>query len=97
MSNNITHNTNTVSPNSLGQIDKDTLIKAIKAIDGHLTEIANERQNIKDLIDSAADQINLDKKIIRKMARTYYNASFKSDSEETEVFETFYAALFPTS
>lgn len=74
--------------------DKETFVDAIKKIDDSLTRVRAERELIKTTIEDVADKIGLDKKLIRKMAKTYHNASFKMDVEDNNYFETLYKNVF---
>jgi hypothetical protein len=83
-----------VSVNSLSPEDREKLKVAIGKVDDSLTRVTAERELIKGTIDDLADQIGLDKKLIRKMAKTYHKASFSMDKEEFETFEEMYSTIF---
>ena len=83
-----------ISVNSLTPEDKEKLKVAVGKIDDSLTRVAAERDFIKTTIDDLADQIGLEKKVIRKLAKTYHKASFKMDKEEFENFEEIYTTIF---
>lgn len=83
-----------VSVNSLSPEDREKLKVAIGKVDDSLTRVTAERELIKGTIDDLADQIGLDKKLIRKMAKTYHKSSFTMDKEEFETFEEMYSTIF---
>jgi hypothetical protein len=83
-----------VSINSLSQEDREKLKAAINGIDGSLTRVAAERDYVKNVINDVSDQIGLDKKTIRRLAKTFHKASFKMDKEEQETFEEIYTEIF---
>ena len=71
--------------------------EVLKAIEKALQELSNsmtrqeaERDLIKDIINNVCEDHELDKKIIRKMARVYHKRSFTTEVQEHEEFEVLY-------
>jgi hypothetical protein len=71
-----------------------------KDIHGVLTEISNsmlriksEREYIKEAIDAAAEKYDMNKRILRKMAKVYHNNSFTDEVTEMEEFQALYESV----
>lgn len=86
----IGHNSNGVSANSLTTEQRKRLKGAIQELNDSLTRIAAERDFMKEAINDVSTELGIDKKVVRRMARTYFNASFNFEKEEQETFEQFY-------
>jgi len=80
--------------NSLTKEKQEKLKNAVKKIDDSLTRIIAERDHVKSVIEELNDSIGMDKKLIRKLAKTYHKASFKMEKEENETFEVLYDKLY---
>lgn len=90
----IGHNQNTTTDvNSLSSEQKQTLKKAIQELNDSLTKVAAEREFQSETIKEVASQLNLDKKLVRRLAKTYFKANFNTESEDNKVFEEFYTML----
>ena len=89
----IGHNKNYVSPNSLSNEDKKKLRNAIYAINDSMTRMAAERDLQKEAINELNDALGIDKKIIRKMAKTYFLANYNTVVEEEKNFQDFYDSV----
>lgn len=85
-----------VDVNSLTKEDREKLKATVKKIDDSLTRVAAERDFIKTSIEDLAAVVPLDKKLIRKLAKTFHKASFQMDQEENETFEELYSTLYTT-
>lgn len=91
---NIGHNQkNFVSVNSLSQIDKDKLKGTIKELNDSMTRVAAEKEFQKEAITKICDELGLDKKLIRRMAKVYFRANFNDEMEENKTFEDFYTII----
>lgn len=90
---NIGHNRTTVTVNSLNEQDKARLKNAIREMNDSMTRVAAERDLQKETIKTLHDELGLDKKMIRRMARTYYNANFSTEVEDNKSFEEFYSTV----
>ena len=69
---------------------KDNLRKSITEIADSLTRIAAERDLQKEIIKKISEELSIDKKIIRRMAKVYFNANFAQEVELDEEFEETY-------
>lgn len=86
----IGHNKNFVSVNSLSDNDRKKLKGSIQELNDSMTRVASEKELQKEIIGKVFDELGLDKKLIRKMAKTYFKANFNSEVEEQKTFEEFY-------
>lgn len=73
--------------------DQAKIKKAVTELSDSLTRIAAERDLQKSILDEMKEKLDMDKKILRKMAKTYYNDSFDKDLTEHEKFETLYKSI----
>ena len=84
------HNRNFVSVNSLSDNDRKKLKGAIQELNDSMTRVAAEKELQKEAITKICDDLGLDKKLVRKMGKTYFKANFNSEVEEQKTFEEFY-------
>ena len=84
------HNRNFVSVNSLSDNDRKKLKGAIQELNDSMTRVAAEKELQKEIITKICDDLGLDKKLVRKMGKTYFKANFNSEVEEQKTFEEFY-------
>jgi len=89
----IGHNKPFVSPNSLSNEDKKKLKNVIYALNDSMTRVAAERDLQKEAISEIFDELGIDKKIVRKMAKAYFMANYNSVVEEEKNFQDFYDAI----
>lgn len=63
---------------------------ALQEISNSMTRIDAERDFIKEAINNVAEEHELSKKIIRKMARVYHKQNFREEQSTHEEFEILY-------
>lgn len=63
---------------------------AIREIDVAMTQIDNQKDQIKQIIDDIHDELDIEKKLIRKMGKVYHKQNFANVKIENGEFETFY-------
>ena len=63
---------------------------AVIEISDSLTRIASERALIKSIVDEKAEGFGLEKKVLKKMATTWFKDSFSKDVAESEDFAAIY-------
>lgn len=85
---------NTASAENLTEELKKKLKDAIKEMSDSYLRIESERELQKQILDTVSEEIGVDKKIIRKMARTYHKQDFELVREEHETFEASYESVF---
>ena len=84
---------NFVSVNSLSDNDRKKLKGAIQELNDSMTRVAAEKELQKESITKICDDLGLDKKLVRKMGKTYFKANFNSEVEEQKTFEEFYEII----
>ena len=93
---NIGHNNPTVTVNSLSDADKKKLRNAINELNDSMTRVAAERDLQKETIIKVFEDLGVDKKLVRRMAKAYYQANFQSEVEENKNFEEMYDVVMKT-
>jgi gamma-glutamylcysteine synthetase len=72
--------------------DKDKLFGVIKELSNSMTRVDGEKSFQKEAITAAAEEHGIEKKLLRKLAKTYHKQNFteeKTVAEEfTELYET---------
>lgn len=63
---------------------------AIREIDIAMTQIDNQKDQIKQIISDIHDELDIEKKLIRKMGKVYHKQNFANVKIENGEFETFY-------
>lgn len=89
----IGHNKNYVSINSLSVEEKKKLKNTILELNDSMTRMAAERELQKQAIDEIFDQLGVEKKIVRRMAKVYYKANYSTETEEENMFRDFYEGV----
>ena len=89
----IGHNQSNVNINSLSTEQKQQLKKTIQELNDSMTRAAAERELQKEGINDISEKLGLDKKLVRRLAKTYFKANFNQESEENKTFEEFYTVL----
>ena len=92
----IGHNHPTVTVNSLSTEDKKKLRGAINELNDSMTRTAAERDLQKETINEGFEELGVDKKVVRRMAKAYYKANFNEEIEENKNFEEMYDVVMKT-
>lgn len=87
---------NFVSINSMTTVDRRKLKSAIIELNDSMTRISAENDLQKDVLNNVAEEIGLDKKLVKRLAKTYYKSNFNVEAEENKNFEEFYTILLTT-
>jgi hypothetical protein len=69
---------------------QDKLKKVINEISDSMTRIEAERDLIKESVKRVSEETVVEKKLIRKMAKTFHKNSFESDVTEQRDFESIF-------
>lgn len=64
--------------------DRKKLLNAIKEIDNSMVRVSAERDFQKDAITAIADELDLEKKYVRKLASIYNKQNMSQVQQETE-------------
>lgn len=70
--------------------DRKVVKDAIIEISYSMTRIANERLQIKDIVDSISEKFSIPKPLIKKSARVYYKDSINDEVVDHEAFLSLY-------
>jgi hypothetical protein len=79
-----------------GTLD-ETQLKALKGaideINVAFQQIQFQNNSIKDIVDATYDSLGVSKKLIKRMAKVYYNQSIQSEIDEFKDFEALFEAI----
>lgn len=89
----IGHNKPHVSVNSLSPEDKKKIKNAIVGLNDSMTRASAERDYQKETINNISQEVGLDKKIIRRMAKTFYKSNFSEEQDDNKNFEELYTVI----
>jgi ABC-type microcin C transport system permease subunit YejB len=84
------HNNPTVNISSLTEPERKRLKKAIMELNDSMTRVSAERQLQNDTIKALNEDLGIDKKLVRRMAKAYFKANFGEEVEENKAFEESY-------
>ncbi len=73
--------------------DRKKMKDVLTEISNSMIRIKSEREFIKEAIEEAAEKFEMNKKILRKMAKVYHNNSFTDEIMEMEEFQTLYESI----
>lgn len=74
-------------------VDQKRLLGAMKELSDSMTRVEAERDFQKEAIDSVAEELDLEKKYIRKLATIYHKQNMTQFKQENEEVETLYEIL----
>lgn len=83
--------------NELDNVGRDELKDAIIELSDSMTRAAAERELQKNTLEEISESLDLDKKLVRKMARVYYKSTFQQEKDAAEEFEAAYEEIFKTN
>jgi hypothetical protein len=89
----IGHNKPHVSVNSLSAEDKKKVKNAIVGLNDSMTRAAAERDYQKETVNNIAQEVGLDKKVVRRMAKTFYKSNFNEEQDDNKSFEELYTVI----
>ena len=78
---------------SLDEAQLKALKGAIDEINVAMQQIEFQNNAIKDIVDAAYDSLGVPKKIIKRMAKVYYNQSIQTEIDEFKDFEALFEAI----
>jgi 3-oxoacyl-[acyl-carrier-protein] synthase III len=87
------HNQQQRSVQGLTEEERKVFRKAIMELNDSMTRVGAERELQKETISELSNKLDIDKKLIRRMARTYFKANFNSEVQENTDFEEFYTTV----
>jgi hypothetical protein len=77
--------------------DKLKLEAALKDMATSMTRVAAERDLQKNVIGDICEELQLNKKVFRKLARVYYKQNFDDEVATHQEFETLYETVTQTN
>lgn len=86
----IGHNNPKVNITSLNDTERKKLKRAILELNDSHTRVAAERELQKETIETLYDELGVDKKLVRRMAKAYYKANFGEEIADNKAFEESY-------
>jgi ABC-type microcin C transport system permease subunit YejB len=86
----IGHNSTSVNVSSLNETERKRLKKGIMELNDSFTRVSAERDLQKEIITTLHDELGVDKKLLRRMAKAYFKANFGEEVEENKAFEESY-------
>lgn len=78
---------------NLSSADLKKLKDGIVEISNSLTRQEAEKDNIKSIVDELSDKLSIDKKLIRKLGKTYHKSNFNEEEEAFREFEDLFEAI----
>jgi hypothetical protein len=78
---------------SLDETQLKALKGAIEEINVSMQQIEFKNNEIKDIVDVTFDSLKVPKKIIKRMAKVYYNQSIQTEIDEFKDFEALFEAI----
>ena len=73
--------------------DKLKLLDALKDISASMSRVEAERDLIKTAKDDICDELQLNRKVLNKLARTYHKGNFSEEVELHKDFESLYETV----
>jgi hypothetical protein len=75
----------------------DVQLKALKGsieeINHAMNQIEVQNNQIKDIVNSTYDTLGVPKKLIKRMAKVYYNQSLQAEIDEFKEFEALFEGI----
>jgi hypothetical protein len=78
---------------SLTNEEKECIRKTIIELNDSMSRAYAEREFQKEAITNISGKYDIDKKIVRKIAKTYFNLSFSEDCDQQKSFEDAYSNI----
>lgn len=82
------------TPENLPEEMKLKLKNAIREMSDSYVRVEAERDLQKAILETVSEEIGVEKKIIRKMARAFHKQDFDKLREENQTFEVSYESVF---
>ena len=77
----------------LSEVDRDKLRKGISEMDSSMTRVDAERDLQKEIVNTLHEKLDMEKKVIRRIARSHHRATFATEQEENALFEEVYTEV----
>lgn len=73
--------------------DRKAILDCMKELSASMTRTEGEREFQREAIKELCDNLELNKKTFRRMAKVYHKQNFTKEIEEHEEFETMYETI----
>jgi len=73
--------------------DKLKLLQSLRELSASMTRVEAERDLIKNIKDDICEELQLNRKVLNKLARTYHKGNFSEEQEINKNFETLYETV----
>lgn len=73
--------------------DKEQLMRVLRTCSDSLTRVSAERDLIKDEVKAICDQLQLPKRIVNRLVKTYHKQNFAEEVTVNEQFQTLYETV----
>jgi len=73
--------------------DKLKLLQSLRELSASMTRVEAERDLIKNIKDNICEELQLNRKVLNKLARTYHKGNFSEEQEINKNFETLYETV----
>ena len=87
------HNQQQRSVQGLTDEDRKRMKKAIMEMNDSMTRVGAERELQKETTNEICNNLGIDKKLFKRMARAYFKANFNNEVQENTDFEEFYTTV----
>ena len=87
------HNQQQRSVQGLTDEDRKRMKKAIMEMNDSMTRVGAERELQKETTNEICNNLGIDKKLFKRMARAYFKANFNNEVQENTDFEEFYSTV----
>lgn len=78
------------------EVDKKALKGVLDELSNSMLRVKSEKEFQKEAIEDASEKFQMNKKILRKMAKVYHNNSFTDEVSEMEEFTQLYESVIMT-
>jgi hypothetical protein len=78
------------------EVDKKALKGVLDELSNSMLRVKSEKEFQKEAIADAAEKFDMNKKLLRKMAKVYHNNSFTDEVSEMEEFQKLYETVIIT-
>ena len=78
---------------SLAETDKKRVRDAVLEMNDSMTRSMAERDLQKEITDKMTEEIGIDKKLFKRMAKVYFKANYAEEVEAHKEFENFYDGI----
>lgn len=78
------------------EVDKKALKGVLDELSNSMFRVKSEKDFQKEAIEDAAEKFQMNKRLLRKMAKVYHNNSFTDEVSEMEEFTQLYESVIMT-